>query len=252
VIRGCGGGDGSFDIPDPTSGFPQAPASGEGQGKVPKGPDPEAEQVDFVSFVLDDVQGFWVGEFQAAGKPYNNALLNLFRDQINSGCGQATSQVGPFYCPLDEQIYIDLAFFDELNRRFKAPGDFAQAYVIAHEFGHHVQRQLGVEEKVRAESEANPDDANELSIRLELQADCLAGVWGRSAFDEGLLESGDLEEGIGAAEAVGDDRIQEQTQGRIDPESWTHGSAEQRATWFRKGYDSGELSACDTFAADEV
>jgi uncharacterized protein len=254
VLRSCGGGDGGgFNVPGP-SGFPQAPGpeQGQGQGQGTPGPDAEAKQVDFVSFVLDDVQGFWVTEFQGAGKQYENAQLNLFRDQIQSGCGGATSAVGPFYCPLDKQIYIDLAFFDELNRRFKAPGDFAQAYVIAHEFGHHVQQQLGIEEEVRSQSEQNPDDANELSIRLELQADCFAGLWGRSAFDEGLLESGDLEEGIGAAEAVGDDRIQEQTQGRIDPESWTHGSSEQRQTWFRKGYDSGELSECDTFAADEV
>jgi predicted metalloprotease len=252
VLRSCGGGDGGFNVPDPTSQFPQTPPSGKGQGQVPKGPDPEAKQVDFVSFVLDDVQTFWIGEFQAAGKPYENAQLNLFREGINTGCGSATSAVGPFYCPLDKQVYIDLSFFDELNKRFMAPGDFAQAYVIAHEFGHHVQQQLGIEQEVRSQSEANPDDSNELSIRLELQADCMAGLWGRSAYDEGLLESGDLEEGIGAAEAVGDDRIQEQTQGRIDPESWTHGSSEQRQTWFRKGYDSGELSSCDTFSVDEV
>jgi uncharacterized protein len=249
-IKGCGGDGGGFDIPDPTSGFPQAPATGKGQGQIPKGPDPEAQQVDFVSFVLDDVQGFWVQEFQAAGKPYQRAVLNLYRDHVNSGCGPASSATGPFYCPLDQQVYVDLTFFDELNQRFKAPGDFAQAYVIAHEFGHHVQQQLGIEENVRGESEANPDDANELSVRLELQADCLAGLWGRSTYDRGVLESGDLEEGLNAAAAVGDDRIQEQAQGRIDPESWTHGSAEQRSTWFRKGYDSGELESCDTFSGD--
>jgi predicted metalloprotease len=249
VIRGCDGSGGGFDIPDPTAGFPQAPASGKGDS-VPKGPDPEAEQVDFVSFVLDDAQGFWEQQFQAAGKPYQRAKLVLFRDAVGSGCGQASSATGPFYCPLDRQVYLDLGFFDQLNQRFQAPGDFAQAYVIAHEIGHHLQQQLGIEEEVRAESERNPDDANELSIRLELQADCFAGVWGRSTYDRGILESGDLDEGLNAASAVGDDRIQEQAQGRIDPESWTHGSAEQRAKWLQTGFDSGQLEACDTFSGE--
>ncbi len=146
VLRGGGGGAG-FDIPDPTAGFPQAPASGKGDS-VPKGPDPEAEEVDFVSFVLDDAQGFWEQQFQAAGRPYQRAKLVLFRDAVSSGCGQASSATGPFYCPLDQQVYLDLGFFDELNRRFKAPGDFAQAYVIAHEIGHHLQQQLGIEGEV--------------------------------------------------------------------------------------------------------
>jgi predicted metalloprotease len=249
ILRGGDGGGGGFEIPDPTAGFPQAPATGRGDN-VPKGPDPEAEQVDFVSFVLDDAQGFWEQQFQTAGRPYERAKLVLFRDAVGSGCGQASSATGPFYCPLDRQVYLDLGFFDELNRRFMAPGDFAQAYVIAHELGHHLQQQLGIEEEVRRESEANPDDANQLSIRLELQADCFAGVWGRSTYDRGILETGDLEEGLSAAAAVGDDRIQEQAQGRIDPESWTHGSAEQRSRWLRTGFDSGELEACDTFSGD--
>jgi len=248
VLRGGGGGAG-FDIPDPTAGFPQAPASGKGDS-VPKGPDPEAEEVDFVSFVLDDAQGFWEQQFQGAGRPYQRAQLVLFRDAVSSGCGQASSATGPFYCPLDQQVYVDLGFFDELNRRFQAPGDFAQAYVIAHELGHHIQQQLGIEGEVRAKSEESPDDANELSIRLELQADCFAGVWGRSTYDRGILENGDLDEGLTAASAVGDDRIQEQAQGRIDPESWTHGSAEQRSHWLQTGFDSGKLEACDTFSGD--
>jgi predicted metalloprotease len=248
VLRG-GGGDSGFDIPDPTGGFPQAPATGKGDS-VPKGPDPEAEQVDFVSFVLDDAQGFWEQQFQAAGKPYERAKLVLFRDAVSSGCGQASSATGPFYCPLDQQVYLDLGFFDELNQRFQAPGDFAQAYVIAHEIGHHLQQELGIEEEVRSKSEESPDDANELSIRLELQADCFAGVWGRSTYDRGILESGDLDEGLTAASAVGDDRIQEQAQGRIDPESWTHGSAEQRSRWLQTGFDSGMLEACDTFSGE--
>ena len=249
VLRGGDGGSGGFDIPDATGGFPQAPAGGQGDS-IPKGPDPEGEQVDFVSFVLDDAQSFWEQQFQAAGKPYQRAKLILFRDAVNSGCGQASSATGPFYCPLDQQVYLDLGFFDELNRRFKAPGDFAQAYVIAHELGHHVQRQLGIEEEVRGKSEQSPDDANELSIRLELQADCFAGVWGRSTYDRGILENGDLDEGLAAASAVGDDRIQEQVQGRIDPETWTHGSADQRSRWLQTGFDSGELEACDTFSGD--
>jgi uncharacterized protein len=147
-------------------------------------------------------------------------------------------------------VYLDLGFFDELNRRFQAPGDFAQAYVVAHEVGHHIQQQLGIDEEVRRQSAENPDDANELSVRLELQADCLAGVWGRSTYDRGILETGDLEEGINAAASVGDDRIQSQAQGRIDPESFTHGTSEQRAEWLRAGFDSGELDACDTFSGE--
>ena len=203
-----------------------------------------------MSFVLDDAQGFWRKEFGAAGKPYERAKLVLFRNQVSSGCGLASSATGPFYCPRDRKVYIDLGFFDELNRRFKAPGDFAQAYVLAHEIGHHVQQQLGIEQSVRSQSQANPDDANVLSVRLELQADCLSGVWARSTYDRGILESGDLPEGLGAAAAVGDDRIQSQAQGRIDPESFTHGTSKQRAQWLQAGFDSGNLESCDTFSGD--
>jgi predicted metalloprotease len=244
-----GGGEGGFNVPDPTSAFPQVPQTGTGSGSVPGSPN-ESEQVEFVSFVLDDAQGFWRNEFAAAGKPYQRAKLVLFRHQVSSGCGLASSATGPFYCPLDQKVYVDLGFFDELSRRFKAPGDFAQAYVLAHELGHHVQRQLGIEQSVRNESQANPGDANELSVRLELQADCLAGVWARSTYDRGILESGDLQEGLGAAAAVGDDRIQSQAQGRIDPESFTHGSSEQRSRWLQTGFDSGKLESCDTFSGD--
>jgi predicted metalloprotease len=250
VIRSCGGGDGGggFDVPGLPS-QPDVPAQDTGS-EIPKGADPDAKQVEFVNFVLTDVEAFWTKQFQASGDQFTPAMLVLFTEAVDSGCGQASSATGPFYCPLDQKAYVDLSFFQELNQRFKAPGDFAQAYVLAHEYGHHVQQQLGIEEKVRADSQSNPDDANELSIRLELQADCFAGLWGRSAYDQGILESGDLEEGITAAEAVGDDRIQEQTQGRIDPESWTHGSSEQRTTWFRKGFDSGQIESCDTFSGD--
>jgi predicted metalloprotease len=243
-----GGGDGGFNVPDPTSAFPQVPQTGTGSGSIPGGSSENAKQVDFVSSVLDDAQGFWRQQFEAAGRPYQRAKLVLFRNQISSGCGLASSATGPFYCPLDQKAYIDLGFFDELRRRFQAPGDFAQAYVLTHEIGHHVQQQLGIEQDVRRQSQDNPGDANELSVRLELQADCLAGVWARSTYDRGILESGDLQEGLAAASAVGDDRIQTQAQGRIDPESFTHGTSEQRAHWLQTGFDSGRLEACDTFS----
>jgi uncharacterized protein len=244
-----GGGDSGFNVPDPTSAFPQVPQTGTGSGSVPGSPDEEKE-VQFVSFVLDDAQGFWEQEFVAAGRPYQRAKLVLFRGQVSSGCGLASSATGPFYCPLDQKVYVDLGFFDGLDRRSQAPGDFAQAYVLAHEIGHHIQQQLGIEQEVRQQSQANPGDANELSVRLELQADCLAGVWARSTYDRGILESGDLQESLAAASAVGDDRIQSQAQGRIDPESFTHGTSEQRAHWLQTGFDSGRLEACDTFSGD--
>ena len=255
VIRGCGGGDGGgsgFDIPGlPTdvSQVPAQPVDG-GSQDVPDGADPQAQAVEFVNFVLTDVEEFWAGQFQGTENQIDPAQLVVFGQSVDTGCGQASSATGPFYCPLDQTAYVDLSFFDELSQRFGAPGDFAQAYVLAHEYGHHIQQQLGIEERVRSDSQSNPDDANELSVRLELQADCFAGLWGRSAFDEGLLSDGDLEEGITAAEAVGDDRIQSQAGGRIDPESFTHGSSEQRRTWFRKGFDSGDIQQCDTFSGD--
>ncbi len=245
-----GGGSTGFDVPGPSSAFPQVPQTGTGEGSVPSGPDPESQQVDFVSFVLDDAQAFWEQQFQAAGVPYQRARLVIFKGQVGSGCGAASSATGPFYCPLDQKVYIDLAFFRELTARFKAPGDFAQAYVLAHEIGHHVQKQLGTEQEVRWQSQESPGDANELSVRLELQADCLAGVWGRSTYDRGILESGDLQEGLSAAAAVGDDRIQSQAQGRIDPESFTHGTSEQRKEWLQRGFDSGDPEACDTFSGE--
>jgi uncharacterized protein len=246
-IKGCGDGSGGtgFDVPAPPSA--QAPAQGTGEGSIPQATDPEDKLVDFVDFVFSDVNDFWQQQLDG----YQRAKLVLFRDQVGSGCGQATSATGPFYCPLDRKAYVDLAFFEELTRRFQAPGDFAQAYVLAHELGHHVQQELGIEQEVRERSQANPDDANDLSVRLELQADCLAGVWAHSVYQRGMLESGDLDEGLAAASAVGDDRIQEQAGGRIDPESFTHGTAEQRSKWLNEGFKAGEQGACDTFAVDE-
>ena len=178
------------------------------------------------------------------------AELVLFEDAVNSGCGSATSAVGPFYCPADERVYLDLGFFRDLRERFGSPGDFAQAYVIAHEFGHHVQHLLGIDEDVRRAQADDPGRANELSVRQELQADCLAGVWSYTAEERGLVQAGDLEEALQAASAIGDDRIQEASGTRVNPESWTHGSAAQRSRWFRAGFEGGEIAACDTFRGD--
>jgi hypothetical protein len=205
--------------------------------------------VQFVSFVLDDVQQSWTGAFDAAGSSYRPANLVLFRDGTPSGCGMGQSAMGPFYCPLDEKVYLDLGFFSDLDRRFGAPGDFAQAYVIAHELGHHVQHLLGMDERVRSIQRRDPQVANEMSVRLELQADCYAGVWAHSAARRGRLETGDIDEGLGAASAVGDDRIQERTTGSVNVDSFTHGSARQRSEWFRRGYESGNATACDTFGS---
>jgi uncharacterized protein len=205
------------------------------------------ELVDFVSFVLDDVQDMWTREFRRSGREYQRAKLVLFTDAVRSGCGVAESAMGPFYCPLDGKVYVDLGFYRELKQRFGAPGDFAQAYVIAHEVGHHVQNLLGISDKIRQSQQARPDVANVLSIRLELQADCLAGMWARSSGERDLLEEGDLEEGLGAAAAVGDDRLQRRTTGQVNPERWTHGSAQQRVAWFKRGLASGRIQDCDTF-----
>ncbi|HZP35125.1 MAG TPA: neutral zinc metallopeptidase [Methylomirabilota bacterium] len=221
---------------------------GGGQSAPPRKASPaEEELADFVSFVLDDVQATWTREFAQLGREYERARLVLFTDVTRSGCGTADAAAGPFYCPEDRKVYIDLGFYNELRNRFGAPGDFAQAYVLAHEIGHHVQHLLGLTDQVRAGQERNPARANALSVRLELQADCLAGIWAHSTNDRRLLEEGDVEEALGAASAVGDDRIQRQAGGRVSPETWTHGSARQRAGWFRRGLESGRVQACDTF-----
>lgn len=204
--------------------------------------------VEFVAFVLDDVQGTWRDRFARAGTPYRSTTLVLFSGTTATGCGHASSDSGPFYCPADGRVYLDLAFFRELEERFGAPGDFAQAYVIAHEVGHHVQNLLGVAQRVSDARRADPWRANDLSVGLELQADCYAGIWARSTSSRGILEPGDLREGLTAAAAVGDDRIQAASTGTVDPETWTHGSAEQRTAWFGRGFEAGDPSACDTFA----
>jgi predicted metalloprotease len=204
----------------------------------------EEPQVQFVSFVLDDAQATWS---RLLGQRYRNARLVLFRDSVRSGCGAAGAETGPFYCPADERIYIDLSFFEELDRKFKAPGDFAQAYVLAHEVGHHVQTVLGISRQVRQLQQQNPRAANQLSVKMELQADCFAGIWGHSTKERNILEAGDVREGLAAAAAVGDDRIQRQARGSVNPESFTHGSSEQRMQWFTRGFESGDIRVCDTF-----
>jgi hypothetical protein len=209
----------------------------------------EEELVDFVSFVLDDVQTTWAKLLPAAGRPYEDARLVLFTDGVDSACGSAGSSTGPFYCPGDQKVYIDLGFYAELKDRFGAPGDFAQAYVIAHELGHHVQHLLGIDRAVRERQAADPRRENAYSVALELQADCFAGIWGHETAQRGILERGDVEEGLNAAAAIGDDRMQRAAGRRVSPDAFTHGSSEQRVSWFRKGLQTGDLKACDTFAA---
>jgi len=209
----------------------------------------EKELVDFVSVVLADTEETWAELFQQRGLTYQEPRLVLFRDAVESACGLAQSAVGPFYCPGDQQVYIDLGFYDQLKHRFKAPGDFAQAYVIAHEVGHHVQNLLGISGKVHAaRKKLSKIEANRLSVLQELQADCFAGVWAHHANkSRQLLEEGDLEEGLNAASAIGDDTLQKQSQGYVSPDSFTHGSSAQRVKWFKIGMTSGDMEMCNTF-----
>jgi predicted metalloprotease len=204
---------------------------------------------DFIAAVLGTTEEFWGDVFSGVGEDYPEPPLVLFTGATRSACGGARAEVGPHYCPLDSTVYMDLAFFEELQRRFGASsGDFAEAYVVAHEVGHHVQNVLGIMDEVRSLQQQNSGDANELSVRLELQADCFAGAWAAAVFERGLLERGDIEEALSAAEAVGDDRIQEAIQGRVNPESFTHGTSQQRVDWFSQGYDTGDPNTCDTFS----
>ncbi|HET8727142.1 MAG TPA: neutral zinc metallopeptidase [Alphaproteobacteria bacterium] len=209
---------------------------------------------DFVSVVLADTEDTWHGIFDGQfGETYQEPTLVLFSGAVESACGFAEAAVGPFYCPLDQQVYIDLSFYRDLESRFQAPGDFAQAYVIAHEIGHHVQTLLGISEQVRqARGGLGEAEANALSVMQELQADCFAGVWAHHAQGRGLLERGDVEEALNAASAIGDDRLQMQTRGYVAPDSFTHGSSEQRVDWFRRGLDTGDLQGCDTFGSAQL
>jgi uncharacterized protein len=210
--------------------------------------------VDFVSAVLTDTEKTWEAVFRQHGKNYEDPKLVLFTEAVDSACGSAQSAMGPFYCPEDHKVYIDLSFYEDLKSRFKAPGDFAQAYVIAHEVGHHVQNQLGILPKVHSSMQhADKVTANHLSVRLELQADCLAGVWGYNADKyRHILEAGDLEETLGAASAIGDDRLMKQASGRVVPDAFTHGTSDQRVRWFKRGFDTGDIGQCDTFKADRL
>ena len=228
-----------------------SPSTGSTVAGPPDAARDEAEKplVQFISVVLDDTQKTWEQLLpQQAGIPYRHAKLVLFRNYTQSGCGGAESATGPFYCPADEKVYIDLGFYDELKQRFGAPGEFAQAYVLAHEVGHHVQKLTGVERQVRQLQQSSPQSGNRLSVMRELQADCLAGVWAHSTQQRGLLESGDVESALGAAAAVGDDHIQKMTRGQVQPETFTHGSSEQRMHWFTQGLNSGSIAGCNTFA----
>ena len=208
----------------------------------------EQPLVQFVSFVLDDTQKTWAQILSQQGVPYRHAKLVLFRDSIDSACGMAQSASGPFYCPGDEKVYIDLSFYDELRQRFGVPGEFAEAYVLAHEIGHHIQKLAGIESKVHAAQERNPGAANQLSVRLELQADCFAGVWGHSTDERKLLDPNEVQEGLNAAAAVGDDRLQRMSGNSVNPETFTHGSSQQRMDWFQRGFTTGDMSQCNTFA----
>jgi predicted metalloprotease len=228
--------------------FPQAPAPQSQQ------PGKEDEMRQFVARVLGSTERTWNEIFQAAGRTYQKPTLVLFSDAVESACGFAQAAAGPFYCGEDQKVYIDLSFYRDLRQRFQAPGDFAQAYVIAHEIGHHVQNLLGIMRKVQAlQSRSGEREANALSVRLELQADCLAGIWANYAHRErNILEEGDIEEGLNAAAQIGDDRMQKRARGYVVPEGFTHGSAQQRVQWFRRGITGGDLKQCDTFSSRPV
>jgi predicted metalloprotease len=248
VLPRCLGSDGGFsDLGGALDPFGGGAAVGAGSQQEVNPEDPRGA---FVDAVLGDIQFVWADVFDRAGLTYEDTDVVLFRGSTTSGCGPASAATGPFYCPADGLIYLDTSFFDELENRFGAGGDFAEAYVIAHEVGHHVQDLLGTNAEVQRLSQEDPSIRNDLSVRLELQADCFAGVWGRSAQAAGILQAGDIEEGMEAARAIGDDRIQQSTTGRIDPESFTHGTSEQRSTWLRTGLQVGNPDACDTFGND--
>jgi uncharacterized protein len=229
-----------------------SPRSG-AESPTPTGP-PTDRLGKFAAVVLADTEDTWQSLLPRLGKGYEEPKLVLFTGSVRSACGRGSAATGPFYCPPDRKVYLDLSFFDELAKRFGAPGDFAQAYVIAHEVGHHVQNLLGIAEKVtRLQHQASQAEGNALSVRMELQADCLAGVWGYHAKqDRNLIEPGDFEAGLRAAAAIGDDRLQRKSRDAVQPESWTHGSSEQRTTWLRRGIETGDPHACDTFAGSRL
>ena len=246
AIQLLGGGT-SFQIPQ---GFDESAGAVQPGAPIPADQDPEKDLKDFTAYVFTDTQKVWETRFEAQRRPYRRAKLVLYRQAVSTGCGNASSAVGPFYCPADERVYMDLSFFDDMESQLGAPGDFAWAYVIAHEMGHHVQKLLGTSDQVRKLQASEPDSANELSVRLELQADCYSGVWARTVYAD--LDDGDVEEAMRASEAVGDDRLQSRSGRGVDPDSFTHGSSEQRRKWFDMGRNSGEPDTCDTFSPEDV
>ncbi len=250
-VFGGGGDSGSgFSIDDVLGGGSPAPGA-EDPAPLPEDQDPDRELRDFSAYVVTDAQDTWTEIFQQQGREYERAQLVLYSQAVRTGgCGSATSAVGPFYCPADQRVYLDLSFYEAMRRQLNAPGDFAWAYVIAHEVGHHIQNLLGTNAEVAELERDNPDDANELSVRLELQADCYSGIWASTVFDQ--LEQGDLDEAFAASEAVGDDRLQEQAGGDVNPDSFTHGTSEQRRRWFEAGYEGGDPGECDTFTTNDL
>ena len=243
AIQLLGGGSG-FSVPSGFDGSTQAPAS----DPIPASQDPDKDLRDFSLYVFSDVQDTWTRTFQDAGHSYDRAKLVLYRGGTDTGCGFGQAATGPFYCPADQRVYLDLSFWNEMERTLQAPGDFAWAYVVAHEVGHHVQNLLGTSDEVNQLRRKNPGDGNTLSVRLELQADCYAGVWARSVFDQ--LQDGDIEEAMRASQSVGDDRLQRSAGQRVNPDTFTHGSSAQRLKWFKRGSSRGEPADCDTFSGD--
>ncbi len=239
------------DVPMEQTGRQFDPGRDQGAAQTPAGRDELAE---FVSVVLGDTEDTWTALFREQGKRYSDPKMVLFSGMTRSACGLGQAAMGPFYCPADHKVYIDLAFYDELRSQLGAPGDFAQAYVIAHEVGHHVQNLLGISDRVQDLSQkSSKTEANALSVRLELQADCFAGIWANRAHKaRDILEQGDIEEGLNAASAIGDDRLQRESQGYVRPDSFTHGSSDQRVRWFKRGLEAGQMSACDTFSAKQL
>jgi predicted metalloprotease len=240
-----GGGGSSFGVNDPFGGSAQAPGASSPRG-IPASQDPDRDLKDFSVYVFERTQQVWQKTFQAQGKPYQHAKLVLYRDGVQTGCGSATSAVGPFYCPADQRVYLDLSFYGEMQNQLHASGDFAWAYVIAHEMGHHVQEQLGTSSQVSQQQQDHPEQRNQLSVRLELQADCYAGVWAKTVYKE--LQPGDINEAMNASRAVGDDRLQKQSTGTVNPDTFTHGTSAQRSKWFSRGQQSGDPGSCDTFS----
>jgi hypothetical protein len=225
----------------------QSPGSEQSQTTSNRAAPSNDETKAFVATVLAETEDTWNGIFASMGKQYTEPKLVLFSNSYPSACGQASAATGPFYCPNDQKVYLDMAFFNEMSQRFGASGDFADAYVVAHEVGHHVQDLLGILPRFnRARQNMSETEANAASVRIELQADCFAGIWGKFTQQKGLLDSGDLDEALNAAHQIGDDSLQKQTQGYVVPDSFTHGTAEQRATWFKRGFDTGKLQSCDT------